>query len=380
MKKLLVIIPILAIAGLVGFRLYGELTSSEASPGDRQFMQRPAMLVGTAEAQLQYFQSNLEILGELAPLASVDVMSRVSGRLKESLVERGDTVRKGQLLAVVDDEDLLQQIRRAEASIEVARAAVNREQASLDNLEIQVRRLQELHTDALISTQDLEDAESRLRVAAAQLELAKAQVSQAEAALKELKIQREYTLVYSPLDGFVGSRNLDPGALVNPNLPITRVIDVSRVKTVVPVSEVVLSQIKPGLSAQVRVDAYPSRLYSGRIVRISPFLNPETRTADIEIEIANEAGELKPGMFARVTIEAQRPQPRLAIPRSALLTRGDSKGVFLLDDELVTHFLEIRIGRIQGDYVEVLEGLDEGVTVVTNGVQKLNEGDKVKIG
>jgi len=379
-KKIFFLLILLAIVVAVGFRLYEELDSRASSPvGADPSLVRPVMLVEMAEVQTRTFRSNLEILGELLPLASVQVMSRVSGRLKELYVERGDRVKKGQLLAVVDDEDILQQIRRAEASISVTEAGVNREEASCDNLEILARRYQRLHSDSLISTQELEDVEGRFRVAKAQLEFAKAQVEQARASLRELRIQQEQTRIYSPLSGFAGTRYLDPGALVSPSVPIVSVIDVIRVKTVVPIAEGLLSTVNVGQVGQVTVDAYPEREYRGRVTRISPFLNPETRSADVEIEIANEKGELRPGMFARVVIESGQPQSSLAIPRSALLTRGTEKAVFLVSEDSVTHYRAIQIGRIQGDYVEVLGGLEAGTQVVTFGAQKLNEGDKVKV-
>jgi len=380
-KKILMFLVMAVILALVGLRLYEELLPASTSSSDANGMvQRPTMLVETATAQPHVFLSELQILGELAPKASVAVMSRVSGRLREVLVERGDIVQSGQLLAVVDDENLLQQIQRAEASIAVARAGVSREEASRDNLEIQVQRFQRLHNESLISTQELQDMESRLRAATAQVELARAQVEQAEASLRDLKIQQDQTRVYSPLDGFAGTRYLDPGALVNPSVPIVSVIDVSRVKTVVPVPEGVLFEMRVGLSAKVTVDAFPGRTYHGRVPRISPFLDPNTRTADIEIEIANESGQLRPGMFARVSIESSKPQAVLAIPRAALLTRGNDKGVFLLDQDSLTRYRSISIGRIQNDWVEVLDGLEEGTQVVTSGAQKLNDGDKVRIG
>lgn len=381
MKKLLFLLIFLAVLGLVGYRLYEKLGPEAAvavAPNPDE--QRPTMLVELAVAKPRTFVTELEVLGELTPLASVDVMSRVSGRLKELSVQRGDAVTKGQLLVVVDDDDLQQQIRRAEAAIAVARASVNREQASHDNLALQVERYQALHAENLVSTQDLQDLESRLRVSTAQIELARAQVDQAEASLRELKIQQAQTRVYSPLDGFVGAKYLDPGALVSPSVPIVRVIDVSRVKTVVPVTEGALPEVRIGLAAEVMVDAHPDAVYRGRVTRISPSLNSDTRTADVEIEIDNEAGTLKPGMFARVLIDAGKPRHGLAIPRSALLTRGEEKGVFLLNANQETVFRRIQIGVIQEGFVEVLGGLDEGAEVVTSGAQKLNDGDKVRLG
>ncbi len=382
MKKVILLLILVGLLSIIGFRLYEELGTASAQPPGPGGPGggRATMLVDTAEAAPRLFTSRLEILGELRPQASVEIMSRVSGRLRELLVEGGDGVRSGQLLAVVDDEDLRQQIQRAEAAVLVARAGVNRERATLENLSIQADRYRELHEEALVSTQDLQDVESRMLAAQAQLELAEAMVQQAEASLRELKVQQEQTLIYSPLDGFVGTRHLDPGALVNSSVPIVSVLDVSRLKTIIPVTEVALSKVRVGLSAQVVVEAYPGETQRGVITRISPFLNPDTRTADVEIEIPNAAGRLKPGMFARVAVDADLPRSVLAVPRAALLTRGDQMGVYLLSDDLVTQYRRVSIGRVEEGFVEIVEGLQEGARVVTSGAQQLNEGDRVRIG
>ncbi|MCK5351460.1 efflux RND transporter periplasmic adaptor subunit, partial [bacterium] len=108
------------------------------------------------------------------------------------------------------------------------------------------------------------------------------------------------------------------------------------------------------------------------------FLNPETRSADVEIEIANPDNTLKPGMFARVKIDARISRDALSIPRSALLTRGSQKGVFLLTEDMATVFQIIEIGQIKGNVVEVIEGLEAGVEVVNAGASNLNEGDRVR--
>lgn len=379
-KKLLVVLVIGGILSVVCYRLYEEISADSGSASSvAATFSRPMMLVNTAEASRENFKTDLQVLGELLPRASVDVMSRVSGRLHEVRVERGDQVSAGELLAIVDDEELRRQIQRAEASIAVARAGVNREEATVENLEVQTRRSRALHEQRLISDQDLEDLESRLRVARAQLELTKAQVEQAEASVRELNLRLQDTKIHAPMNGFVGMRYLDPGALVSPSVPIVNVIDVSRLKTVVPVTESALSEIRVGLAAEVRVDAFSSQAYRGVITRISPFLNSETRTADVEIEIINTRGNLKPGMFARVTVNARFEEPSLSVPRSALLTRGNQKGVYLLSGEETAQFRVIEVGRIQDDLVEILGGLEEGAEVITSGAQKLNEGDKVRV-
>jgi len=145
------------------------------------------------------------------------------------------------------------------------------------------------------------------------------------------------------------------------------------------VPERALPSLRAGLPSTIGVDAVPGRSYRGSITRLSPFLNPETRTADIEIEIPNPEQTLKPGMFARVHIDVNTSQESLAVPRAALLTRGDQKGVYLLTPDLRTVFQPVGAGRVQGDYVEILDGLSAGMRVVTTGAQSLNEGDTVKV-
>ena len=280
---------------------------------------------------------------------------------------------------MVDDVDLLQQIHRAEAAVAVASAAVSREEATYENLKVQVARYRELHEENLISNQDLEDLVSRMRVSQAQLDLVRAQVRQAEASLSEYKIQHDQTRIYSPLDGFVGVRHLEPGALVNPSVPIVSVLELERVKTVVPVSESGISSIRVGLPARVVVDVYPDRVYQGTVTRISPFLNPETRSADVEIEIVNRDGMLKPGMFAHVRIDAKISVTALSIPPLGVADpRRAAHGVYFLTRERTTVFREIEIGRIEGDVVEVLTGLNDGAEVVASGAQNLNDGDAVR--
>lgn len=379
MKKIILGLIVAVLAALLGFRLYEELSTESAAAetgfsGDR----RSALTVGTAAAEEHIFTRRLSALGELRPQAIVEVGSKVTGRLERVLVERGDSVQTGQLIAVVDDIDILQQIRRAEASVLVARATVSREEATLENLRTQARRYRELHKDALVSTQDLDEVESRMRAAQAELELAQAQVEQAQASLEELRTQQRQTQIYSPLTGFVQERHLYPGALVNASTPIVTVVDISLVKTVVPAPESALANLQVGLRSEVKVDAFPQQTYQGRVTRISPVLDPETRSADVEIEIDNTGRQLRPGMFARVTIDASLEESALAIPRAALITRGSQQGVFIPTEGNTVVFRPVEIGRIQDDIVEVTSGLAQGEVVISTGAQQLNEGDSVR--
>ncbi len=369
-----------AFLSLRGLRLYQELSAEEARSGPSRFGGgRTAMLVETGVLQSHQFETTLEVLGELEAQAVVEVMSQISGRLSQVSGNRGERVEKGQLLAVVDDVDLRQQIRRAEAVISVSRAGVNRERVTYESLVTQFERYRDLHEESLISNQELEDLESRLDVAQAQVELAEAQVGQSEASMRELRVQQEQTRIFSPLKGYISARHLEPGALVSPSVPIVSVLSLDRVKTIVGVSESALREVQVGLKAQIEVDAYPDLTYQGTVTRISPFLNPETRTADVEIGVANFDHALKPGMFARVKINVRVVRTSPGIPRSALLTRGSEKGVYLLGEGMTAIFHPIETGRITGEVVEIMGGLEEGVEFITAGGQNVNEGDRVRL-
>ncbi|GAB4234643.1 MAG: efflux RND transporter periplasmic adaptor subunit [Acidobacteriota bacterium] len=380
MKKVIFGFVVVGVLALVGWRLYEEL-SAEADPGrpGPPMAPRAALLVETAQAVPHTFGSRFEAPGELRPRRSVQVMSRISGYLREVNVERGDVVRAGDLVAVVEDLNLVQQIERAEAGIEVARATVLREEATLRNLEVQVRRYRTLRAANLVSEQELEDLESRLRAAEASLALAQAQVRQAEAALRELQVQHAQTKIYASLDGIVEERFVDPGALVGPSTPIVSIVEVARLKTVVPVSEEIIPLLQPGVTANIEVPALARTTIQGQVTRISPVVATETRAADVEIELENPGRRLLPGMFVKVGLEVGRARHSLAIPRAALLTRGEQHGVYLITADMRTAFQPVEIGTIEGDLVEVLSGLEEGTTVVTTGAQILNDGDLVRI-
>ena len=143
----------------------------------------------------------------------------------------------------------------------------------------------------LLSKQTLDDAESRQQASAAQLDLARAQLAQSQARVEELKINLTDTVITSPVTGFVGSRTLDPGAWVTPNTAFLSVVDISTVRLVANVVEKICAASRPGLVAEVAVDAYPGEQFMGKVARVAPVLDPATRTAQIEVRLRTRRGD-----------------------------------------------------------------------------------------
>jgi HlyD family secretion protein len=292
-------------------------------------------------------------------------------------VRLGDRVSRGQRLAKVEDREILEQVKQAEASYEVGAATIRQREADLRLAQTNLERTRNLFERELIPKQTYDDTEARYQAAAAQLDLARAQYSQAEARLDELKINLANTSITSPVSGFVGARVLDPGAWVTPNSDFISVVDISVVRMVANIVEKDLRRISIGMKANVEVDAYPGEIFEGRIAHIAPVLDPATRTAQIEVEIQNSQFRLKPGMYAKVSFTVEHKANTLVVPANAIVDLNGKKGVFLPDEGDVAKFQPITVGMSDPKQVEVAEGLAEGTRVVTTGAGALREGDRI---
>jgi len=376
-KRLVFIVIAVGTLTLLAFRVAEALKDKQESAAPRAGGMRPAVVVKTAKVEMARFEEAVELTGELRALAQVNVGPRISGRLSEVLVDNGDYVKKGQILARIDDQEIEQQVIRSRASLRVAEAGLKQDQANLENLKSQLRRSESLYADRLVSLQSLEDLRSQVLGGEAQAELGEAQINQARAELRELEIQLEQTRLYAPMSGYVGERTLHPGALVTPSSSILSVLDLSRLKTIVAAPEQHLRKLRVGLNARVAVDAYPNESFSGAITRISPMLDPETRAAEVEIIIPNRQSLLKAGMFVRAAVVIRNVQS-MAIPRESLVTRENQQGVFVIE-EGKAHYVPVQIGVSQQGRIQVLDGVEEGREVVAAGSQFLNEGDPVRL-
>jgi RND family efflux transporter MFP subunit len=338
---------------------------------------RLPMTVEVTSVKRADMSEQMTVVGNLIGALTVETVPKVAGRLESVSVRLGDRVRKGQTLAKIEDRELLEQMRQAQASFEVAAATIRQREADLNLAKSNLDRSRNLLDRQLIPRQTFDDADARYQAAAAQLDLAKAQNSQAQARLDELKINLGNTVIVSPVNGFVGKRTLDPGAWVTPNSALLSVVDISVVRLVANVVEKDLRRITQGQRAQVAVDAFPGETFAGRVARIAPVLDPATRTAQIEVEIENAQARLKPGMYARVDFTVERRDNTLVVPANALVDVQGKRGVFRPATGDVAKFQPISTGLVDEKQVEITAGLSEGDQVVTTGASALREGDKI---
>ena len=339
---------------------------------------RGPMVVELASARRASMNQEVRVVGNLIGEATVAVAPRTAGRLQDVFVRLGDRVARGQRIAKIEDFEIVEQVKQAEAAQEVAAATIRQREADLQLALTNVERSRNLFQRQLLPKQTLDDNEARYQAAVAQIDLAKAQSTQSRARLDELRINLANTVIVSPVNGFVAKRSVDPGAFVSQNSPMVDVVDISRVRLVVNVVERDLKELQAGAGAKVEVDAFPGEMFQGRIARVAPVLDPATRTAPIEIEIPNADFRLKPGMYARVGITTETKKDTLVVPVDAVADLGGRRGVFQHLNGLAI-FRTVELGTEGEQFIEVVGGLTEGDQVITTGARALRDGDRVQL-
>jgi RND family efflux transporter MFP subunit len=326
--------------------------------------------------------------GSIVARSHYVVAPKVAGRLKRLTVDIGDGVRRGQLIAELDDDEYAQALEQAKAELAVAKANVAQAASSLHTARRELERVEKLRGKKIASESELDVARSGHDSAAARREVALAEVTRREAALGAAEVRLSYTRIRaswedgagaSSAERVVGERFVHEGAMLGAGSPIVSVLDLVTVKAVVHVVERDYSRLGVGHPAVVKVDAFPDREFPGKVVRVAPLLKESSRQARMEVEVPNADGSLKPGMFARVRVIFGVHERATVVPTDALARRGAGRGVFVLDEAGgKVNFVPVTVGMIEGARAEIVEPKLAGA-VVTLGLHLLEDGSAVII-
>jgi len=377
LKKKIVIVLII---GVVLFALFGK----------SMFGSKESMIYETAQIERRDISSYVTAIGTVSAVTTVDVGTQVSGTIKEIYVDYNSTVKKGQMIALIDPTTFEAQVEQAKANLMHAKAALQKAKATLEDAQRNLNRQKLLWDRDLIARSELDAAQTNYDLALAGVSEAEANVYQAQAALKRAETDLGYTRIYSPVDGIVVSRDVDAGQTVaasfqTPTL-FTIAQDLTKMQIETNVDEADIGEVKEGLSVTFTVDAYPEAVFSGIIkqVRIASSVVENVVTYPVIIDVANPDLMLKPGMTANVTIITDKKEDVLAVPSAALRYRpsdysGDTlrgKVIWVLEDGKPLP-KEVKLGITDGAYVEILQGdLSEGQLVVIG--EEANSAKKSK--
>lgn len=314
--------------------------------------------------------------GNVNPVTTILVGTRVSGTIVALYADYNSIVKKGQLIAQIDPTPFENELKQAEADLYNAKSNLFKADITLKDAERTFKRKQELFKRDLIARSELDDAETAYNTARAQYEIALAQVKKAEAGLRQAKTNLGYTRIVSPVNGVVIAKNVEVGQTVaasfqTPTL-FTIAPDLTKMQVDTNVDEADISKIKNGMEATFTVDAYPDRKFKGVVsqIRLSPTVTQNVVTYDVVIAVDNSHLLLKPGMTANVTFVTEERKNVLKIPNAALRFRMPNttplkeQGVWVLREGKPVR-VKIKTGISDGEWSEVVEGdIREGDSVI----------------
>lgn len=288
--------------------------------------QRPAPQVPfvTQRVETRDIEETIESSGKLRPLTEVKVGTQISGRVVKVHVDFNDKVKKGDLLAEIDPRLFGAQVSQATGQLGAARAQLDRARAARQSASLVLERTRELRKQSIASQAELDQAQSAFDVAGADVTAAGAQVERLEAELDSASTTLGYTKIYSPIDGLIIDRQVDPGQTVAASFsaPVLFVIaeDLSDMQVLADIDEADVGKVKEGMAAAVRVDAFPDQTFAGTVtqIRYSPTEVQGVVTYAAVLDVENDALSLRPGMTAVVSITARSVKGVPAAPSAAL--------------------------------------------------------------
>jgi RND family efflux transporter MFP subunit len=316
--------------------------------------------------------------------------SKVTGRLIWLGVEEGSLVKKDQVVARLDNQDVNASKNQAAANVNVARFTVEQVQAELRDATLSFDRNKELLSRGVVAQQAYDDALARYEKAVAAVAAAEAALKANNAALEGAAALLEYTLIRAPFDAVVLTKDADVGDIVTPlgaaanaKASVITIADMSSLEVEADVSESNLSQVRPGQPCEIRLDAFPELRFRGEIHMVVPTADRSKATVMVKVRFIDKDSRILPEMSAKVaflsrSVKPEEEKPRTALHQTALVNRKDRKVVFLIKEDRAVE-TPVSLGGPMGDMVEVLEGVKAGDRVVLNPSNRLRNGSKIKI-
>jgi membrane fusion protein, multidrug efflux system len=325
-------------------------------------------------------ERQVKLPGEFQPYLTVPIYAKLAGFVKRVAVDRGSTVKHGQVLVTLEAPEMQAQIVEAQAKAQAlglqraeAEAKLAGAQSTYDHLKAASA------TPGVVAENDVVVAQKTAEAAQALVHSYEDSMKAAQAQVQSVKDLEQYLTLTAPFDGIITERNVHPGALVGPgsgSMPLLRLHQVSRLRLVVAVPEALVGAIVKGARVPFTAPAYPGETFYGMVSLIAHDLDEKTRTMAVELDVRNADLRLGAGMYPEVQWPVRRPQPSLLIPPSSIVTTTERTFVIRVKNG-VAEWVNVSRGARVGDVVEVFGALKEGDTIVRRGSDEIREGAKV---
>jgi RND family efflux transporter MFP subunit len=304
------------------------------------------------------------------------VAGRMMGVVTALLVREGDRVEKGQLLLTIDDRDVVQKEKGAEAGHREAQKALEAAEQNRELTGVTYQRYKKMYDEKAISRQEMDQFETQNRVAGLEVERVREMVSRAAAGLAEAGIYRGFTRVTSPIQGVVTEKRIEAGSMAVPGMPLLTVESAAGFQAEVTVDESLSGRLKVGTPLFVSIEAL-NRQMTGKVIEIPPAVDPLSRSFTAKVSISGSG--LRSGLYAKVRIPKGKKELILA-PRAAIVEKGQLTGVYAVDGNGIATYRLIRTGREYDGRLEVLSGLKSGDRIIVEHVERAMDGGIVEQG
>ena len=348
---------------IIGARIFMNVMSSRERA--EKATQGKAVSVPTGFAKRETIKPVLTFAGNLDPVWQAKIASKIAGRIQSVLVNEGDYVEAGTVLAALDSSEI-------DATVNAARGSVYDAKANLEQAETTLARYQRLLEKGAISQQEVDNASFARDMAAGKLESAQGTYENAYSRM-------EGTRVITPHSGYVVKRYYQEGYYAKDTDALFNVADISTLLVKINIPEGQIGAVAIGSVAEIEVPAMPGKKFQGKVTKIAAVADAPGRTFAAEVSIPNSDGLLRGGVYANVYIKSNDKPNALVIPQSAIVMREDQRTVFVLDQDNFVKRKVLTTGYIGNGLVEVLGGLEENERIVIGGQNKIREGSKVKI-
>ena len=374
------------------------LLAAVAAGGYYWWRREPVVEVRTTEAAVRSGAAGaanavLNASGYVTARRRATVSSKVTGKVMEIFVEEGKAVRRGQVLARLDDSQLRAQLKVDEAQLNAAKRATTENEARLKEAELTLGRRQQLVKDKVISRAELDSADAEVESLKARIAMAQQQVEVAQSQLNARQTDLADMVVRAPFDGVSISKDAQPGEMISPvsagggftRTGICTIVDMSSLEIEVDVSESYINRVKPGQPVEALLDAYPDWRIPSKVITTVPSADRQKATVRVRIGFDQLDPRILPDMGVKVSFlseapepaSAAQPRPRLLVPKAAIRTSDGASVVFVLHGDRVER-RAVKVGASDGDLTEVVSGLNAGDRVVTEGAAALTDGARVK--
>jgi RND family efflux transporter MFP subunit len=334
----------------------------KVAPGKVQVKRQTITGVTVTVIQPSKIADEYETSGTVKAGISSIVASRIMGTVTAVYVRAGDSVNAGQLLATIDDRDATQKVRAAEQALKAA--GQNKAMADLT-----YRRYKKLHDEKALSRQEIDQIETQKKAADAGYE-------QAAAGLEEAQIWRGFSRITAPASGLVADKRIDPGSMAIPGMPLFTIESGGNFLLESAVDESLSGKLTTGMEADIYIESL-NLSTKGKISEIVPAVDPSTRTFLVKIALPDK--RLRSGLFAKVRLPKGE-RETLIVPRRAIVEKGQLTGLYAVNDDGVVTYRLVRTGKVYGNSLEILSGLNAGERIVTEGLERAVDGGRIAAG